>query len=235
MVLKSVFFLLNIYSSETTSISDLFKNVEFEKNLFDEVHWLAIDDKLITELHEKHQILPCTFPHSEYLLENNIKPIQETKVRYVKAGPSKPLTICPKDDSQTRLNRTALEKNKQKRFLSQKKLEKKQRYRRKRAEQRAAIKSKLDEETKGLAQAEDILIKTMDQYSTLSGNDLVDELFTGNPKRKDSIDPDPGSIAKRTRRHSRTAISPQKDNSPKVQYTVRRSDRVPKIKRNLDL
>ena len=59
----------------------MYKDVNFEKNYFDETHWKAIDDKLITELHEKHKILPCAFTHSEFLLENRLRSIKEKNTK----------------------------------------------------------------------------------------------------------------------------------------------------------
>lgn len=49
---------------------DLYSNVIFEKSPIDDIIWIPIDDLQVTEVHRKHRIMPCAFPHSQYYSSN---------------------------------------------------------------------------------------------------------------------------------------------------------------------
>lgn len=132
------------------------------------------------------------------------------------------MKINPADDSKVGINRIKNRENERKKVVSKCKAAKKQRTQKRRNVQ---LKEKLEatkNEVDGLIEAKSILENTMDQYSTLSGNDLLSELFTSKSGGSQSI-------ASRTRRKSKSI------SSPKVQYTVRRSGRVVKTKKQLDI
>lgn len=174
-------------------------------------------------MHKKHEILPCAFPHADYLNQNNVKPFKEEIGRSAKLKVCPIRRINPKDDSNATIDRVQKQNTQRMTFKSKLTAKKKQNNQAKKYEKKkaklAAIKSEID----GLKEAKQMLASTADQYSTMSGIDLTHELF--NPVASQSI-------ASRTRRKSKTN-SPDKT-SPKIQYTVRKSQRAIKTKRLLD-
>lgn len=152
-------------------ISQIFKNVSFALNVFDKSEWHAIDDQIVTELHDKLQILPCAFPHAEYLRENYVKyPIDERfKATKTTKTPTKRQKICPADDSQTitkKIEGVKLKKTgrlKQcRRIINKKKTLKRVRRRARIAKEHQARIA----ETREFESTKTLLLATMDQYST---------------------------------------------------------------------
>lgn len=190
----------------------MFKNISFEPNLFDKVEWQPIDDRIVTEIHEKLQILPCAFPHAEYLRENDVKPPRNEPVKSTKmAKKARYLPkIRPQDDSCDiirKLERSQLKKKGGMKFINQRKRNKKTRNRARRMEKVEAIRT----ESKEFQTTKELLVSTMDQYITPQGQSL-----------NQNTDIASSSIAARTRRRSRCLSSSE---TQQVQ-NVRRSDRV---------
>lgn len=188
-------------------ISQFFQNVTFEQNIFDKAEWYPIDDKIVTELHDKLQILPCAFPHAEYLRENYVKHPIDGRIKPAKAikMPLKFSKICPKNDSH--LIKKKLEANQLKRKKNTKPV--KRAKNQKKAKARASKKALHEArsiETKEFESTKNLLVATMDQYNTLSGQSL-------NVISVESTNTDDCSIATRTR--NRTKIStPEKPTRP---------------------
>lgn len=205
------------------SLSRFFKDVAFDKNHFDEVHWLPIDDKIITELHLKHHILPCACPHKEFLKGRRVKPLPgEHEQRANKTIATRKINVA--DDSGLLHIRKRMQQFERKKANSYKLAANNKRKQAKKNEKRRTKKAAIKAETDGLAQAKHNLATMVDRYNTLSGKELTTELTVPTPNQ---------SIASRTRQRSKT-VSPEEFPTPKIQYTVRKSDRIIKPKRQLD-
>lgn len=175
------------------------------------MEWQAIDDQIVTETHETLQILPCAFPHSEYLRENNVEPPKNVNEVHTKVAKRKQqiLKIQPKDDSHylfKKIQKKESRRNVGKKIISQKKQNKKMRYR---ARRQMKLETKRIE-SKELETTKELLVATMDQYETPSGQSLFKSIEASS------------SIATRTRRQSRCLSSPEKSQVK----NVRRSNRV---------
>lgn len=186
-------------------------------DVFDKVNWRPIDDSIITEIHEKHQIFPCTFPHTDYLRKHNVKSPKSTKIAknaQIAKPAGKFLKIQPFDDSFEVIDRDKLKKKLNKNRIaaieSQKIKHKKQKSRMK----KKAICNALKDDSKALKDAKDLLIATMDQYNPLTGKPLQKSAALGAESAC-------SSVAYGTRRKSSCPNTPGKQ-----QGHVRRSDRM---------
>lgn len=84
------------FSNASLTVAQLYKGVTFETNLMDPVHWQRIDSAIVTELHEKHKIIPGCFPHNQYFTSNRIKAAKMKNAGKQRRRP----VICPVDDTQ---------------------------------------------------------------------------------------------------------------------------------------
>lgn len=194
----------------------IIKNVSFDLNVFEKAEWQAICDRTITDIHRKFQILPCAFPHIEYLREHNIhkRPTQKCKQAIETRKEQKVLQICPRDDSRKiALKRVKVQEKKAER-KKQRTLKYKQAKNRrkslKRAEKQQIKKAnnlEIQNFNKELDETKNILLATMDQYSSVSGQKLAES----------------ASISTRTRRQSKSMNSPEKANTSTI--CTRRSSR----------
>lgn len=195
---------MNLISSTTgITISQIFKDVSFEPSVFDKSEWHPIDENVVTELHNELQILPCAFPHAEYLRENYVKYPIEQQPKSAKAIQTSPKfkKICPENDSHMikkkieigKLKRVGQTHKQGKRISKARYLKKARR----RAERATAMKERKSEAME-FESTKKLLIDTMDQYSTLSG-----ETLKATPSK--STPSGDCSIAARTR--NRTKIS----------------------------
>lgn len=206
------------FSAEQLTVAQLFKNVTFEKNLFDPIQWQPIDDKIVTEIHEKHQILPCAFPHRDYFTKNNINPLKCTAKKQIqpKVQMMQRRKIQPKDDSMKVIRRVEkinnLRRGKWNKQNATRKNAKRFRRRLRKNAMNEAAKIELDETT----EAKKDLVARMDQYNTINGCQLNNKIM------KQEFD----SVASRTRRKFNDQSS--SPNSSNVLFTVRRSDRFQK-------
>lgn len=204
-------FIPNPFSSNNgIPISQIFKNVSFEMSVFDQAEWYPIDEKIVTELHHKLQILPCAFPHAEYLRENYVKyPIgEQIKSTKTVKTPSKFRKICPANDAYIIRKKLEIIKSKRKEQTKQSKRISKAKKLKKatRRAEKAKAENARKIETKEFESTKKLLIDTMDQYNTLTGQSL-----NGTPVKIATADD--GSIAGRTR--NRTKIStPEKATRP---------------------
>ncbi|XP_031621198.1 uncharacterized protein LOC116339454 isoform X2 [Contarinia nasturtii] len=155
-------------SAETLSISQVIKKVKFERDPFDKVEWQPIDDKIVIEIHNKYQILPCAFPHSHYLHQHGLKRIKnkQTKQMNCTKKAKQRLKICPKDDSRAIIerlqSRKQLHKNQVKlKTQNKNRLKLKRKRDRKKAGQEAK-KIEVDE----LNAERQFMLETRDQYNT---------------------------------------------------------------------
>lgn len=216
---------MNSFSSTSgIAISEIFKDVSFELGVFDKTDWYPIDENVVTELHHELQILPCAFPHAEYLRENYVRyPIeQQAKANKPIQTPAEFRKICPEDDSYMlekkieigKLKKAEQTSKKGKRISEARYLKKaKRRAERSKAQKARKMESMEFESTKKL------LIDTMDQYNTVAGQSL-----NASPGKRA---PSNGtSIAARTRNRTKTNTpekiirsnrirTPNKTNSPK--------------------
>lgn len=203
------------------SLSQFFKDVSFDKNHFDEVHWIPIDDKIITEFHRRNHILPCACPHKEFLKGRRVKSLPDQRENKTnKIIPMRKINVA--NDSalvhiRKRMQRFERKKTNSNKFVANNKQRKQAKKNEKRKAKRAAIMA----ETDGLAEAKQNLAFTIDQYNTLSGTDLTTEFAQPTSSQ---------SIASRTRQRLKTVSPEVLDPLPKVQYTVRKSDRIIKPK-----
>lgn len=203
------YFFFYFTSTNGIGISEIYQNVSFEQNVFDKADWYPIDDKIITELHDELQILPCAFPHAEYLRENYVKyPINE-KIKPAKTigRPIQFTKICPANDSHVirmKLEAARLKRNGCTKRATAAKYQKKARLRARKAAENKARRI----ETKEFESTKKLLVATMDQYNTLTGQSL-----NGTSPQKTHADGDGSSIAARTR--NRTKVStPEKFTRP---------------------
>lgn len=207
------------------TISQIYKDASFELNAFDKSDWHPIDENVVTELHDKLQILPCAFPHAEYLRENYVKhPIeQQVKSNKTIQTPAKFRKICPEDDSymlKKKIEFGKLKKveqtHKQGKHKRQAKNAKKAKLRAERAKEEKARKT----ETMEFESTKKLLLDTMDQYDTLG-----EETVNTSPVKNESPS-DESSIAARTRNRTKITTpekttrssrirTPNKTNSPK--------------------
>lgn len=159
-------------------------------NIFDPVDWQPIDDQILTEIHEKHQILPCAFPHSEYLTSHHVKPPREEYTKTLKmANKSKKVQkINPIDDSNGVLQMARAKKTKQHKRISIHKILKKNLKRRrnhaKRKEKRDAQKTEVD----GLEKAKQFVASTMDQYQPINKQAQIHPIGTRTRTRSQCMD-----------------------------------------------
>lgn len=202
------------------TVSQLFKKVIFEKNRFDPINWQPIDDKIVTEIHEKHQILPCAFPHRDYFIKNNIKSMTDTAQKPVQPNVKvvRQRKIKPRDDSIEVIRRVVDRNNSRQAKLNELKAARNKSKRFRRNMRRKAESEKAKIERDGLTEAKNDFAARMDQFNTINESQL-------NNKK---IEQESDSIASRTRRKFNPQSSPSE--TPKVLYTVRRSDRVTKNK-----
>lgn len=167
---------------------------------------MPIDENVITELHDKLQILPCAFPHAEYLRENYVKvPIeQQNKSPKTNKSPPKFIKIRPANDAyeiKKKIEFVKLKKEeqaKQGKKINQTKYLKKA----KRRAEKAKVQKERKLETMEFESTKKLLIDTMDQYDTISGQSLSQA-----PVKCTIAPDDDGSIAARTRNRT-------KNNSP---------------------
>lgn len=170
--------ILNLFSSSGgTTISEIFKDVTFEPNVFEKSDWYPIDQNVVTEIHTELQILPCTFPHAEYLRENYVKyPIeQKTKPTKTAQTPVKFRKICPENDSYMLKKKIEVvnskkhgKNQKQRRRISKTKYLKKA----KRREEKIQAAKAQKIETMEFESTKRLLFDTMDQYNTVAGQSL---------------------------------------------------------------
>lgn len=198
-------------------ISQIFKSISFQLNVFDKAEWHAIDDRIVTELHDKLQMLPCAFPHAEYLRENYVKYPIEMKATKANKTPSKQRRVCPVDDAhliKKKIEAVKLKKmgrtKQSKRITAAKRLKRAT----KRAKKAMTIQAR-KVETKEFESTKKLLLATMDQYNTLSGetlsNGTIQNANAGN-----------SSIAANTR--NRTKIStPEKSTRPTRRTSMNQS------------
>lgn len=177
------------FSAEGITILELFTNVSFDPTVFDEVRWQPIDETVITDIHQMHQILPCAFPHMDYYRANNIKPptlVENTNESEKETRNLKLKKINPEDDSITTLQRIRSKGNKFKKqmFTHQKKrtTEKRQRYR----ERKKVLNDAVNKEIKDFEEAKQDLEDTMDVFITPGGSNLLQHKPTTR-KRQSSI------------------------------------------------
>lgn len=207
---------------DSLSIRQIFKDVTFNLNVFEKGKWQPIDDQIITEIHETCEMLPCSFPHSDYLKDHRVvlrKDKHQIMGKKAAKKEKKLLKIQPEDDSgcvQWKLQHMQLRKKKIKKRTTQMKMQKKVRQRVKRKE----IKEILTAEAKEYESTKKLLVATMDHYSTSSGQSL------NVPTEPQNLNIADCSIATRTRRQSKCVISSNKSSIP----NVRRSNRVNKFK-----
>lgn len=203
--------------------------MSFDQTAFDEVHWQPIDDTIVTDVHTKHQILPCAFPHEAYLKTNHNRPpinaaendhTQMSKQKNTKSF-FKKQRINPKDDSATLHQRMQPKQaNRAKRQLDynkKRKAEKRLRYRK--AKQAKA--DAMNNEVKGLEMAKQVLADTMEDFITMNGNKI-----TGNDIAKNAA-----KIVKQANDETTTRKRPTASTSID-QSIVTRSGRVVKMKKH---
>lgn len=176
--------------------------------------WRPIDDSIVTEIHAKYKILPCAFPHSDYMSQNNLTSAQGTQKNQTKNPRIREnLNICPQDDSHAIIKRYTtrkIEKEQRSTMWQKSRLNaKKKRNRDKRKAAKAAKKAEVD----GLKTA----MQLVDQYVSPSG---------------DSQNAGTSTMATEpTAERSKCTDSLEKEH-PTMQF-VRRSNRVP-IKKQID-
>lgn len=142
-------------------IFEIIKDVSFGKNALDKIEWQPIDEKIPTEMHEKYQILPCLFPHSDYRQTHKI---QLPKERRKGGAISKPLPmIKPQDDSQKKIQRSQSNRQAKKINITARERQKKQHKKKKNRARRKAKKASAQTEIDGLAIEKQLFTNTMDQ------------------------------------------------------------------------
>lgn len=180
-------------------------------DVFDTAEWHEIDDQIVTELHNTVQILPCAFPHAEYLRENYVKYPNNERVKAPKTikTPTTRQRICPADDADLITKKIEIVKSKKnnrmkhiKRLINRKKTLKRSKRRAAKAMETKARAA----ETKEFELTKKLLMATMDQYSTVTGASVVDT--TVQNRNAGST-----SIATRTRNQSKTN-TPEKSTRP---------------------
>lgn len=180
------------------------KDVTFEQNLLDKTEWQPIDDKIVTEIHEKYQILPCAFPHVEYTRDHKLQPLKDESVKYTKIKrPAQKRKICPVDDSIDIMKRVQSMNKMSQMKAKSRKLQKRQRKRLVARVKQAA--------NKNAAKAE------VNEFNA------VKNLFTDGVNQNSTSSTNTESIALRTRRNSKCTISTEK---PQIQPNPRRSQRM---------
>lgn len=161
-----------IYSNDSFDVLGIFKNISFGLNIFEKAEWQPIDDKIATEIHELHQILPCAFPHDEYINTYNVRsPKKKYHARSGNAvgGVRK---IDPIDDSR-KIMRKIQEKQKEceRQFSGVKKKKKNTNRYRKRALKRAQ-ESEAKSAKSAFKQTIAFVAATMDEYQTMDGKSI---------------------------------------------------------------
>lgn len=187
----------------------IFKNISFGLNIFEKAEWQPIDDKIATEIHEIYQILPCAYPHDEYINTYNVRsPKKKYHAKSVNAiaGVRK---IDPIDDSR-KIMRKIQEKQKEcKRQISGAKKKKKNTNRSRKKALKRAQESQAKSAKSALKQTIAFVTATMDEYQTMDGKSI-------NEQQEDT------SIA------TSSQISSQVKDTPNVEpseTTIRRSRR----------
>lgn len=165
--------------------------------------WRPIDDEIVTKIHEKFYILPCAFPHDEYLKQYNVQPAKESFVKYNKVNTEKKmLKICPQDDTKQIIERMQTKHKEHEEQLRVKenarKQHKKANYRARRNARRNAIST----EARETESTKQLIIETMDEYNSVTGNP---------PQQAESSIPT-HSVATRMRTRSTSKNSPEKQN-----------------------
>lgn len=164
-------------------------------------------------IHDKYQILPCAFPHIEYLKDHKIQPLKCKGVKYTKTKqPMQKGKICPPDDSIDIIKRIQ-----SKNIMNQTKFKTRQNQRRNRKRSvgranKALKKEAAKAEVDGLNSVQQLFADTMDHCNTSSAN-AVSEQTNTNTK----------SIALRTKRKPKSTTLPEKQ---QIQPNPRRSNRV---------
>lgn len=187
----------------------IFKNISFGLNIFEKSEWQPIDDKIATEIHEIHQILPCAFPHDEYINTYNVSsPKKKNHTKSVNAV-ERVRKIDPTNDSR-KIMRKIQEKQKEceRQFAGVKKKKNNTNRSRKRALKRAQ-ESEAKTAKSALKQTIAFVTATMDEYQTMDGKSI-------NKQKEDT------SIA------TSSQISSQVTDTPNVkpsETTIRRSPR----------
>lgn len=196
-----------ICSAEGLDISKIVKIASFEQNLMDKAEWMPIDDEIVTEIHKKYHILPCSFPHAEHLKKYHLQPLKAECVKYSKVKQARAvMKICPIDDSLGILNKVRARKEMQQNKTKSKKSERKSlKQRRKRTIQKLQNQA-AKAEVEGLDSAKKLHADTMDQYTTLSSAALGGQTFHSNESPN-------SSIAVGTRRISRCTTSTETQES----------------------
>lgn len=187
----------------------IFKNISFGLNIFEKAEWQPIDDKITTEIHEIYQILPCAFPHDEYINTHNLR--SPKKKYHARSGNAVEgvRKIDPIDDSR-KIIRKIQEKQKEceRQFSGVKKKKKNTNRNRKRALKKAQ-ESEAKSAKSALKQTIAFVAATMDEYQTMDGKPI-------NEQQEDT------SIA------TSSQISSQVTETPNVEpseTTIRRSRR----------
>lgn len=147
--------------------------MSFELDLFDKADWHPIDDGIVTELHDKLQLLPCAFPHAEYLRENYVKypVIKDMKSAKAIGKPLKFTRICPGNDSHLISEKRGNIESKRKNSQRLSRLAKNKKKARARA-RKAAEKKAIEIETEEFKATKKLLADTMDHFNTLDGHSL---------------------------------------------------------------
>lgn len=217
------------FSSETVSLSGFFKDVTFDRNHFDEVHWLPIDDTIITDLHQRHQILPCAFPHNEFLKRRHVKPLPDQsnhkRNNAIKTTTRRKINVA--DDSGLIYQRNEKKRIGRQKIISGKLVAKKRIRQAKMSTKRREKMAVMRTENDGLVQAKQNITSMADQYSnTLSGTDLSEEFAIPSTSQ---------SVSSRTRQKSKMNAPEEDQLLSKIQYTVRKSDRIIKPKHRIEI
>lgn len=159
-----------ICSTESIGISEIIKNVTLEKDPFEEVNWQPIDENIVNEIHRRYEILPCAFPHKDYLRQNNMKWHKSEQTKPIGGSKTnKMLKICPKDDSRIIISGSRSRKKKEKKQFNSMMTQAKKHKKLKNRAQRRTKKVKQKDEIEGLESAKHLL----DQYNAASSESLA--------------------------------------------------------------
>lgn len=155
------------FSAEALEISKIVKNVKFERDLLlDKANWQPIDEKIVTEIHDKFQILPCAFPHSEYLIQYRVKPAKAKRSVQTKLTKNarQRLKICPQDDYHGIVNRIRSKKIEAQKRIASLKRNTKYKNKKKNRERKIAEKAKQQKEIEEFEALRKLMTTTTDEY-----------------------------------------------------------------------
>lgn len=176
--------------------------------------WQPIDDEIVTELHEKYQILPCAFPHAEYLKENKVQRPKDNNIKYSKVNDTKQARlkkICPIDDMQEFIQKIqTINQDKEKQTKARINAKKQHKKTESRARKNARLEA-FNAEVREIKFAKESLMNTMDEYKSV----------TGDPIHQPKTTMASSSITTKTRTQSNYMDSTEKTQN------LRRSDRAP--------